>query len=176
VRRSLLTLHLLTHVETGGIVAAVTTSLPEDFGGERNWDYRSCWVRDAQLTLSSLIQAGATDEARFWRDWLLRAVAGDPADLQIMYAVDGSRRLTELTIDQLPGYAGSRPVRIGNAAVTQRQTDVVGEVMVALEAARESSLSHTQDAWDLQRLLVNHLADSWQDRDNGLWEIRGPLQ
>jgi GH15 family glucan-1,4-alpha-glucosidase len=176
VRRSLLTLHLMTHHDTGGIVAAPTTSLPEDFGGERNWDYRYCWLRDAALTISSLIQAGATEEARFWRDWLLRAVAGDPADLQIMYAVDGARRLPELTVDGLPGYGGSRPVRIGNGAVTQRQTDVVGEVMLALEAARESELGQSDDSWDLQRLLVNHLGETWQDRDNGLWEIRGPLQ
>ena len=176
VRRSLLTLHLLTHVETGGIVAAVTTSLPEDFGGERNWDYRYCWLRDAALTLSSLISAGATDEARFWRDWLLRAVAGDPADLQIMYTVDGSRRLPEMTLDELPGYAGSRPVRIGNAAVDQKQSDVLGEVMSALEDARESTLGYSDDAWSLQRVLVDHLVDTWQERDNGLWEIRGPLQ
>ena len=176
VRRSLLTLHLLTHVETGGIVAAPTTSLPEDFGGERNWDYRYCWLRDAALTLSSLLTAGATEEARFWRDWLLRAVAGDPADLQIMYTVDGSRRLPELTLDDLPGYAGSRPVRIGNAAVDQQQSDVLGEVMIALEEARESSLGWSDDAWALQRVLVDHLLDTWQERDNGLWEIRGPLQ
>jgi GH15 family glucan-1,4-alpha-glucosidase len=176
VRRSLLTLHLLTHVDTGGIVAAPTTSLPEDFGGERNWDYRYCWLRDAALTITALISAGATDEARFWRDWLLRAVAGDPADLQIMYAVDGARRLPELTLDDLPGYAGSRPVRIGNGAVDQRQTDVVGEVMLALEAARESDLGHAEDAWALQRVLVDHLAETWEQPDNGLWEIRGPLQ
>jgi len=176
VRRSLLTLHLLTHVETGGIVAAVTTSLPEDFGGERNWDYRYCWLRDAALTLSSLISAGATDEARFWRDWLLRAVAGDPADLQIMYTVDGSRRLPEMALDELPGYAGSRPVRIGNAAVDQKQSDVLGEVMSALEDARESALGYSDDAWSLQRVLVDHLVETWQERDNGLWEIRGPLQ
>ncbi|HET7069869.1 MAG TPA: glycoside hydrolase family 15 protein, partial [Nocardioides sp.] len=176
VRRSLLTLHLMTHVDTGGIVAAPTTSLPEDFGGERNWDYRYCWLRDAALTISALISAGATDEARFWRDWLLRAVAGDPADLQIMYAVDGARRLTELTLDDLPGYAGSRPVRIGNGAVQQRQTDVVGEVMLALEAARESELGQTEDAWNLQRVLIDHLAETWEAPDNGLWEIRGPLR
>ncbi len=176
VRRSLLTLHLLTHVETGGIVAAPTTSLPEDFGGERNWDYRYCWLRDASLTLMALIEAGATDEARFWRDWLLRAVAGDPADVQIMYTVDGSRRLPEMTLDHLPGYAGSRPVRIGNGAVEQRQTDVTGEVMIALEAARESSLGVSDNAWELQRLLIDHLAETWQEPDNGLWEIRGPLQ
>jgi GH15 family glucan-1,4-alpha-glucosidase len=176
VRRSLLTLHLMTDVDTGGIVAAPTTSLPEDFGGERNWDYRYCWLRDAALTISALISAGATDEARLWRDWLLRAVAGDPADLQIMYAVDGARRLTELTLDDLPGYAGSRPVRIGNGAVQQRQTDVVGEVMLALEAARDSGLGQTEDAWNLQRVLIDHLAETWEAPDNGLWEIRGPLR
>jgi GH15 family glucan-1,4-alpha-glucosidase len=176
VRRSLLTLHLMTHEDTGGIVAAPTTSLPEDFGGERNWDYRYCWLRDAALTISSLISAGATDEARFWRDWLLRAVAGDPADLQIMYAVDGARRLTEQTLDHLPGYADSRPVRIGNGAVDQRQTDVVGEVMLALEAARESELGQTEDAWNLQRVLIDHLAETWEQPDHGLWEIRGPEQ
>jgi GH15 family glucan-1,4-alpha-glucosidase len=176
VRRSLLTLHLLTDEVTGGIVAAPTTSLPEDFGGERNWDYRYCWLRDAALTTSSLISAGATDEARFWRDWLLRAVAGDPADLQIMYAVDGARRLPEQTLDHLPGYADSRPVRIGNGAVDQRQTDVVGEVMLALEAARESELGQTEDAWELQRVLVDHLAETWEEPDHGLWEIRGPQQ
>jgi GH15 family glucan-1,4-alpha-glucosidase len=176
VRRSLLTLHLMTHHLTGGIVAAPTTSLPEDFGGERNWDYRYCWLRDASLTVVSLIGAGATDEARFWRDWLLRAVAGDPADLQIMYAVDGARRLPELTLDELPGYAGSRPVRIGNGAVDQRQTDVVGEVMLALEAARDSQLGQTDDSWNLQRVLIDHLAETWEEPDNGLWEIRGPQQ
>jgi GH15 family glucan-1,4-alpha-glucosidase len=176
VRRSLLTLHLLTHEDTGGIVAAPTTSLPEDFGGERNWDYRYCWLRDAALTISALIQAGATDEARFWRDWLLRAVAGDPGDLQIMYAVDGARRLTELELDGLPGYADSRPVRIGNGAVDQVQTDVIGEVMLALEAARDSELGHSEDAWNLQRVLVDHLADTWDQKDNGLWEIRGDLR
>jgi GH15 family glucan-1,4-alpha-glucosidase len=173
VRRSLLTLHLLTHEDTGGIVAAPTTSLPEDFGGERNWDYRYCWLRDAALTVSALIGAGATEEARFWRDWLLRAVAGDPADLQIMYAVDGARRLPELVLDQLPGYAGSRPVRIGNGAVDQVQTDVIGEVMLALESARESELGQTEDAWNLQRVLIDHLADTWDQKDHGLWEIRG---
>jgi GH15 family glucan-1,4-alpha-glucosidase len=176
VRRSLLTLHLMTHEDTGGIVAAPTTSLPEDFGGERNWDYRYCWLRDAALTITSLITAGATDEARFWRDWLLRAVAGDPADLQIMYTVDGARHLPELDLDDLPGYAGSLPVRIGNGAVDQQQTDVIGEVMLALEAARESTLGQTEDAWNLQQVLIDHLADTWEQRDNGLWEIRGELQ
>ena len=173
VRRSLLTLRLLTHEATGGIVAAPTTSLPEEFGGERNWDYRYCWLRDAALTISSLIEAGYTREALFWRDWLLRAVAGDPEDLQIMYAVDGARRLPERTLDHLPGYAASRPVRIGNAAVQQRQTDVVGEVMIALEHARAAGVDHDDNAWALQRALVDNLAKSWQQADHGLWEIRG---
>jgi GH15 family glucan-1,4-alpha-glucosidase len=176
VRRSLLTLHLLTHEETGGIVAAPTTSLPEDFGGERNWDYRYCWLRDAALTISALIEAGATDEARFWRDWLLRAVAGDPGDLQIMYAVDGARHLPELELDDLSGYAGSKPVRIGNGAVDQKQTDVIGEVMLALESARDSELGQTEDTWNLQQVLIDHLADTWDQKDNGLWEIRGELR
>ncbi len=174
VRRSLLTLRLLTHRETGGIVAAPTTSLPEDFGGERNWDYRFCWLRDAALTLESLVDAGYTDEARLWRNWLLRAVAGDPEDLQIMYTVDGGRKLPEHTLDHLPGYAGSRPVRVGNAAVDQRQRDVLGEVMISLEKARSAGLAPDDQAWAMQRALVDHLAKNWQEPDNGLWEIRGP--
>ena len=174
VRRSLLTLRLLTHGETGGIVAAPTTSLPEDFGGERNWDYRFCWLRDAALTLGSLVDAGYTDEARLWRNWLLRAVAGDPEDLQIMYTVDGGRKLPEHTLDHLPGYAGSRPVRVGNAAVEQRQRDVLGEVMIALEKARAAGLEADDQAWAMQRALVDNLAKNWQEPDNGLWEIRGP--
>jgi len=176
VVRSLLTLRLLTHGGTGGIVAAPTTSLPEDFGGERNWDYRFCWLRDASLTLESLLECGYADEARLWRDWLLRAVAGDPADLQIMYAVDGGRELPERTLDHLPGYEGSTPVRLGNGAVNQRQTDVLGEVMVALELAREHGLSEDDDSWALQRTLVDELAEHWEEPDNGLWEIRGPLR
>ncbi len=174
VRRSLLTLRLLTHAQTGGIVAAPTTSLPEDFGGVRNWDYRYCWLRDAALTVESLIEAGYTDEARLWRTWLLRAAAGDPEDLQIMYTVDGSRRLPEHTVDHLPGYAGSRPVRIGNGAVEQRQTDVLGEVMIALDRAREAGLERDRFGWALQRVLVDRLTKTWQQPDNGLWEIRGP--
>jgi GH15 family glucan-1,4-alpha-glucosidase len=174
VRRSLLTLRLMTHEQTGGIVAAPTTSLPEDFGGQRNWDYRYCWLRDAALTIESLIDAGYTDEARFWRHWLLRAVAGDPDDLQIMYAVDGARHLPEHTLEHLPGYEGSRPVRIGNAAVEQKQTDVLGEVMIALAAARNAGLEYDEFGWDLQRSLVDSLVDSWREPDNGLWEIRGP--
>jgi GH15 family glucan-1,4-alpha-glucosidase len=176
VRRSLLTLRLLTHEDTGGIVAAPTTSLPEEFGGERNWDYRYCWLRDAALTLGSLIQAGYTEEALLWRGWLLRAVAGDPEDLQIMYAVDGARRLPEAVLDHLSGYEGSRPVRIGNAAVEQRQSDVLGEVMIALEHARDAGLEPDDHAWALQRVLVQNLAKVWRAPDNGLWEIRGPLR
>ncbi|RYC10768.1 glycoside hydrolase family 15 protein [Nocardioides zhouii] len=174
VRRSLLTLLLMTHEETGGIVAAPTTSLPEDFGGERNWDYRFCWLRDAALTLESLLSAGYEDEAFHWRQWLLRAVAGDPADLQIMYTVDGGRQLPELVVEHLPGYADSRPVRIGNGAVSQRQNDVLGEVMIALELARQAGLDETRNSWSLQRALVEELADHWDEPDNGLWEIRGP--
>ncbi|MFC5179586.1 glycoside hydrolase family 15 protein [Nocardioides taihuensis] len=174
VRRSLLTLRLLTHEETGGIVAAPTTSLPEEFGGERNWDYRYCWLRDAALTLESLLAAGFTSEAEVWKHWLLRAVAGDPDDLQIMYAVDGARRLPEDTLDHLPGYAGSRPVRIGNAAVSQRQGDVLGEVMIALEQARIAGVTHDDNSWALQCTLLERLARTWQEPDHGLWEIRGP--
>ncbi len=176
VLRSLLTLRLLTHSGTGGIVAAPTTSLPEDFGGERNWDYRYCWLRDAALTLEAFLACGYSGEARLWRDWLLRAVAGDPCDLQVMYAVDGGRDLPERELEHLPGYAGSRPVRIGNAAVTQRQTDVLGEVMAALHIARELGLEDSHDSWSLQRALVDELADTWEKPDHGLWEIRGPQQ
>jgi GH15 family glucan-1,4-alpha-glucosidase len=174
VQRSLITLRLLTHATTGGIVAAPTTSLPEDFGGERNWDYRYCWLRDAALTISSLIAAGYTEEAMVWRAWLLRAVAGDPEDLQIMYAVDGARRLPEHVLDHLPGYEGSAPVRIGNGAVDQRQADVLGEVMIALENTRLSRGDADGNAWSLQRVLVQNLAKTWQEPDHGLWEIRGP--
>ncbi|WP_248581301.1 glycoside hydrolase family 15 protein [Nocardioides sp. InS609-2] len=176
VVRSLLTLRLLTHDETGGIVAAPTTSLPEHFGGERNWDYRFCWLRDASLTLESLLAAGFTGEAEKWRTWLLRAIAGDPADMQIMYTVDGGRQLPERELGHLEGYAGSQPVRIGNGAASQRQTDVLGEVMIALHDARLSGIRETRDSWSLQRRLVDELADHWDEPDNGLWEIRGPLQ
>ncbi|MGN6575613.1 MAG: glycoside hydrolase family 15 protein [Nocardioides sp.] len=174
VLRSLLTLRILTHSETGGIVAAPTTSLPEDFGGERNWDYRFCWLRDASLTLRAFLASGYTAEARLWRDWLLRAVAGDPADLQIMYAVDGGRELPERELDHLAGYAGSRPVRVGNGAVCQRQSDVLGAVMDALAMARDEGLAEDDDSWALQRTLVDDLAEHWRARDHGLWEIRGP--
>ena len=176
VHRSLLVLKLLTHGGTGGIVAAPTTSLPEEFGGVRNWDYRFCWLRDASLTLESLLSAGYSNEARLWRDWLLRAIAGDPADMQIMYAVDGGRDLPERELEHLAGYADSQPVRIGNGAVNQRQTDVLGEVMVALEMAREEGLAEDPDSWSLQKMLVNDLAEHWDQPDHGLWEIRGPLR
>jgi len=176
VRRSLLTLRLMTDEVTGGIVAAPTTSLPEDFGGVRNWDYRYCWLRDAALTLASLVQAGYTEEADLWRDWLVRTIAGDPARMQIMYAVDGSRRLPEVELGHLPGYAGSRPVRIGNGAVEQVQHDVLGEVMYALDIVRRAEGMPHGDAWPLQRALVGEMATRWQDPDNGLWEIRGEPQ
>jgi GH15 family glucan-1,4-alpha-glucosidase len=176
VVRSLVTLRLMTHGQTGGIVAAPTTSLPEDFGGVRNWDYRFCWLRDASLTLEALIAAGYHDEVKLWRDWLLRAVAGDPADLQIMYAVDGGRNLHERELTHLSGYADSRPVRIGNGAVDQKQTDVLGEVMAALHQARREGLEESPDTWALQRALVEDLAETWQEPDHGLWEIRGDKQ
>jgi len=174
VVRSLVTLRMMTLVETGGIVAAPTTSLPEDFGGERNWDYRYCWLRDAALTLESLLAAGFSDEAREWRGWLLRAVAGDPQDMQIMYAVDGGRQLPERVLDHLPGYAGSTPVRVGNGAVSQRQADVLGEVMIALEQARGAGITEDRHTWALQRALVEDLATHWDEPDHGLWEVRGP--
>jgi len=174
VVRSLLVLRLLTHDETGGIVAAPTTSLPEEFGGERNWDYRFCWLRDASLTLEALLSAGYQEETTLWRNWLVRALAGDPQDAQIMYAVDGWRELPERTLDHLPGYAGSRPVRVGNGAVGQRQTDVLGEVMSAFEHAREAGAGDSDVSWRLQRVLVNNLCKDWDEPDNGLWEMRGP--
>ncbi|MGH3499731.1 MAG: glycoside hydrolase family 15 protein [Nocardioidaceae bacterium] len=174
VMRSLLVLRLLTHSGTGGIAAAPTTSLPEDFGGERNWDYRFCWLRDASLTLEALLSSGFNEEAVLWRNWLLRAIAGDPKDIQIMYAVDGARDLFERELDHLPGYAGSRPVRTGNGAVNQRQTDVLGEVMSALEHARQEGLKDPAASWEMQRALISNLADNWEQPDNGLWEMRGP--
>ena len=176
VVRSLLVLRVLTHGGTGGIVAAPTTSLPEQFAGPRNWDYRFCWLRDASLTLEALLRSGYHEETVLWRNWLLRAVAGDPEDMQIMYAVDGSRELPERELNHLAGYADSRPVRIGNAAVDQRQTDVMGEIMAALDLAREQGLEDSPESWSLQRALVANLANHWDEPDNGLWEIRGPLR
>ncbi len=176
VTRSLLVLRLLTDETRGGIVAAPTTSLPENVGGERNWDYRYCWLRDASLTLEALLGCGYLDETRLWRNWLVRAVAGSPADLQIMYAVDGSRELPERELDHLPGYEGSRPVRVGNGAVDQRQSDVLGEVMIALSEARQLGVSESDESWAVQRALVDDLAGHWDQTDHGLWEIRGPAQ
>lgn len=173
VRRSLITLKALTYVPTGGIVAAATTSLPEQIGGPRNWDYRYCWLRDATYTLQALLAGGYTGEAKAWREWLLRAVAGDPAKLQIMYGIDGTRRLPEQQLPWLPGYENSVPVRIGNAASDQLQLDVWGEVLDGLSLARDAGLSVEDDAWDLQVALLNYLEGHWHQPDNGLWEIRG---
>ncbi|HWC21787.1 MAG TPA: glycoside hydrolase family 15 protein [Flexivirga sp.] len=174
VRRSLLTLKALTYEPTGGILAAATTSLPEQLGGPRNWDYRYCWLRDSTYTLQALIAGGYLDEAKAWREWLLRAVAGDPADLQIMYALDGTRRLPESELDWLAGYENSSPVRVGNAAADQLQIDVWGETLDGLALARESGLASEEDAWALQVALMEHLEGTWDTPDNGLWEVRGP--
>ncbi|MGH3104467.1 MAG: glycoside hydrolase family 15 protein [Gaiellaceae bacterium] len=173
VRRSLIVLKALTYAPTGGIVASPTTSLPEHIGGVRNWDYRYCWLRDAALTLLAILNAGYVEEAGAWRDWLLRAVAGDPADLQIVYSVLGERRLTELELEWLPGYEGSAPVRIGNAACLQLQIDVYGEVFDALFHAREEGLADDASAWSLQQLLLGYLDRTWREPDQGIWEVRG---
>ncbi len=175
-RRSLITLKALTYRPTGGIVAAPTTSVPEQIGGPRNWDYRYCWLRDATLMLLALMNAGYYDEAQAWRDWLLRAVAGSPSQMQIMYGVAGERRLTEWEVPWLPGYEGSRPVRIGNAAYGQLQLDVFGEVMDALHQARLGGLAATEAGWDLQKALLRKLERAWREPDEGIWEVRGPRQ
>jgi GH15 family glucan-1,4-alpha-glucosidase len=176
VHASLLVLKALTYAPTGGIVAAPTTSLPEWIGSVRNWDYRYCWLRDATLTLLALTNSGYLEEAGSWRDWLLRAVAGDPADLQIMYGVAGERRLAEYEADWLPGFAGSRPVRIGNAASEQLQLDVYGEVIDAFYNAREHGLEASDDAWALSRKLLEFLETGWREPDAGIWEVRGPYR
>ena len=170
--RSLLTLKALTYAPTGGIVAAATTSLPERIGGVRNWDYRYCWLRDATFTLCCLLLAGYRDEAVAWRDWLLRAVAGDPAQLQIMYGPAGERRLPELELASLPGYEGSRPVRVGNGASTQFQLDVYGEVLDALHQGRQAGVPNDDDAWQLQVALLQSLETRWAEPDEGIWEVR----
>jgi GH15 family glucan-1,4-alpha-glucosidase len=173
VTRSLITLKALTYAPTGGIVAAATTSLPEHIGGVRNWDYRFCWLRDATLTLLALMNAGFYEEANAWRDWLLRAAAGAPAQLQIMYGVAGERRLPEFELDWLPGYGGSRPVRIGNAAHNQLQLDVFGEVMDALHQARQGGLELSAAGWDFQCAMLRQLETVWHQPDEGIWEVRG---
>ncbi|MEU3250280.1 glycoside hydrolase family 15 protein [Streptomyces sp. NPDC006997] len=173
VIRSLITLKALTYKPTGGIVAAATTSLPEEIGGVRNWDYRYCWLRDSTLTLGALTAAGYVEEAEAWRDWLLRAVAGDPADLQIMYGLAGERRLTEQELPWLSGFEGTAPVRIGNDAVRQLQLDVYGEVMDSLALARRAGLHSRPDVWALQVALMEFLRTAWREPDEGLWEVRG---
>jgi GH15 family glucan-1,4-alpha-glucosidase len=174
VVRSLITLKALTYAPTGGIVAAATTSLPERIGGVRNWDYRYCWLRDATFTLYSLMVGGYTDEACAWREWLVNAVAGTPSTLQIMYGLAGERRLTEMELPWLPGYEGSTPVRVGNAAHEQHQLDVYGEVMDALHLARRSGLPPSENAWRVERALLDFLESDWQRPDEGIWEVRGP--
>jgi GH15 family glucan-1,4-alpha-glucosidase len=173
VRRALVTLKALTYRPTGGIIAAPTTSLPEELGGARNWDYRYCWLRDATVTLQALLETGYVDEAAAWREWLVRAVAGHPADLQIVYGLDGARHLPERTLDHLSGYANSTPVRVGNGAVDQFQLDVFGEALTGLHLCRDAGIPPSDVAWELQRELLDYLEGNWRRPDNSLWEIRG---
>jgi GH15 family glucan-1,4-alpha-glucosidase len=174
INRSLITLKALTYAPTGGIVAAPTTSLPEELGGVRNWDYRFCWLRDATLTLDALMQCGRREEAAAWRNWLLRAAAGAPEQLQIMYGPAGERRLPEFELDHLPGYENSRPVRVGNAAAGQFQLDVYGELMDAMDRARHHGVDETSWSWALQRAVMDFVERHWSDADDGIWEVRGP--
>src|SRR5437763_12924541 len=176
VMRSIITLKALTYAPTGGIVAAATTSLPEQIGGVRNWDYRYCWLRDATFTLYSMMVCGYVEEAKAWRDWLLRAVAGSPDQLQIMYGPAGERRLSEYKVPWLAGYEESGPVRVGNAAAGQFQLDVWGEVMDAMHQARRAGIDGNGPSWSLQQALLEFLEGHWQDPDNGLWEVRGERQ
>ena len=172
--RSLITLKALTYEPTGGLVAAATTSLPEQIGGVRNWDYRHCWLRDATFSLYALTVGGYTDEALAWREWLVHSVAGRPEELQIMYGVAGERRLTEFEVTWLPGYEGSRPVRIGNAAYHQYQLDVYGEIMDVLHLTRRLGLPPDENSWRVQRAIMRFLEAGWKEPDEGIWEVRGP--
>jgi GH15 family glucan-1,4-alpha-glucosidase len=176
VVRSLVTLRALTYEPTAGIVAAVTTSLPERLGGDQNWDYRFCWLRDATMTLHALVYSGYDGEARRWRDWLLRALGGDPHELRIMYGVAGERRIPEHELHRLPGYENSKPVRVGNQASNQFQLDVFGEVLDAFHLDRSAGLSPTDDAWSVQRALIDVIERRWREPDAGLWETRGDPQ
>ena len=174
VERSLITLKLLTYSATGGIVAAPTTSLPEQIGGPRNWDYRYCWIRDATLSLYALLTSGYREEAQAWQHWLMRAAAGSPADLQIMYGLHGERRLEEYEVDGLAGFAGSKPVRIGNEAHAQRQLDIYGELVGGIFAAHRMGADGVIEAWPLIIVVVDFLETIWREPDNGIWEVRGP--
>ncbi len=176
IKPSLTVLKGLIYEPTGGIVAAATTSLPEELGGERNWDYRYCWLRDASMTMQALVQGGYADEAKDWRDWLIRAIAGDPHQQQIMYAVDGARRLPELELDWLSGYENSSPVRIGNAAAAQYQLDVPGEVLDALSVARSAGMPADNHMWAILQVILKHVSRVWDKPDEGIWEVRGGAQ